>query len=295
MTVKYLLRYLLMAAALLAGLPAWSAISCSMVLNPVQVKGIYTTAAGLDVTGTLTLTCTRNPAVDARRQDIWIGMTQPAAGRTATLDTGGSTVAYTVAHRGYASGIWTNTGGVAATSGTNAAVTERLDFGNGGGATVTAIYSYYFRAAAAQVKPAGVYIDSVPITVLLGTTSAGTALTTGSLGILLSIPKSCRFSTPPSAIAVNYQAFSSLPVNGTSTFALTCTQGTTYTLALDRTRSVIPVVDLTYGLALTAATAVGSAIAQGYNVLISVDARQAGRCNGAVCTGTDIRTLTITY
>jgi spore coat protein U-like protein len=292
--MKSLLRWIMAACTLLAVLPAWSAINCTIVASPVMVKGIYINTANLDVPGTFTVTCTRNPATDPRKPDIWVGLAQATTGETALQEAGVNTLAYTVAHRTYASGIWTSTGGGNANSTNNQAVTVRLDFGNSG-ATVTQTFNYYFRVALSQVKPAGVYVDTMAVTLRLGTTAAATVLNTTTLGVALSIPKSCRFSTPPAAVTVNYPAFSAVPVTGASNFAMTCTQGTTYTIALDATRGLIPNVQLAYGLSLSAAAATGTAVSQGYTVNISVDAGQAGRCIVSTCNGTDSRTLTVTY
>jgi spore coat protein U-like protein len=288
------LRNLFCCLALLAASPAWSAVACSILPSPSQVKGIYQFAANLNVLGTLTITCARNPATDARRQDIWIGMNQPAAGGTATLDTGGSTLAYTVAHATYASGIWTNTGAVAPTSNNNGAITERVDFGNQGSATLTETYTFYFRVAQSQLKSVGVYVATLPVTLRLND-ETGPVLGTTSLDIAISIPRSCRFSTPPTAIDINYTAFQAGALPGQSTFALVCTQGTTYTIALDATRSVIPNVELAYGLTLSDINSTGTGVTQGFTVDVSVDPGQAGKCNGSTCTGTDTRTITITY
>jgi hypothetical protein len=125
--------------------------------------------------------------------------------------------------------------------------------------------------------------------------STGAFITSVNLAVHISIYKSCRFSTPPTPIDVNYTAFSPVAVTATSNFALTCTQGTSYTLSLDATRSVVPTVDLAYGLVLSATTGTGNTSAQGYAVTISVDANQPGTCNTSTCTGTDTRTLTVSY
>jgi spore coat protein U-like protein len=287
------LRNVFCCLVLLAASPAWSAVACAMLASPTQVKGIYQSSANLNVLGTLTINCTRG-AGDPRKPDIWIGMDQPASGGTATLDIGGSTLAYTVAHANYASGIWTNTGGVTAASASNAAVAERLDFGTGGNATLTATYNFYFRVAQLQLKAAGVYLATLPVTLRLDN-ATGTVLSTASLDIVISIPRSCRFSTPPTAIDIDYTAFSTSALPGQSSFELTCTQGTNYTIALDAARSVIPNVELAYGLTLSATGNAGTGVSQGYTVDVSVDAGQAGRCTGAICTGTDTRTITVTY
>jgi spore coat protein U-like protein len=290
---KNLSRLIVALVMLLPGLPAWSAMSCSILSNPAQAKVIYNYWPAADLLGALDVTCTRDPNNDDRKPTIWIGLTQTTTGRTATLDTGGSTVGYEIFHGSYTAGTWTNTGGVAPGSNTSGAVSERLDFGNRG-SSLTESYTFYLRVPLLQIKPAGVYLDTVPLTLRLDN-AGGPILATATLPVYISIPRSCRFSTPPSGINVNYPAFSTSAVTGTSNFALTCTQGTTYTIALDRTSSVVPTVELRYGLTLSATSATGIAVAQPYAVNISVDPGQAGRCSGGTCTGTDTRTLTVTY
>lgn len=294
--MKILERLLLCAGLLLPALPAWSAISCSVSTNPTVVKPVYTNwLAGHVVQGTLNMTCTRDPRNDPRRPDIWIGMDQTTAGRTATRDTGGATMNYEVFHGGNNSGTWTNTGALAPDSTNNGAVLDSgLDFGGGQSTTLTASYAFWVRVQALQFSGAGVYPDSIPITLRLNS-ATGPVITTGTLDVIISVPRVCRFSTQPTPININYQAFSSVAVTGASNFGITCTQGTTYTIALDRARSVVPNVELAYGLTLNAGSATGSAMEQGHTINISVDPGQAGRCNAAVCTGTDTRTLTVTY
>ena len=290
--MNQLIRILLLLLLLLVAGRA-TAVVCSLSVNPSQVKVIFTGSAPLQVQGTIDLTCAR--AGDSRKPNFWIGMDQPATGRTATLDTGGSTLAYTVAHGNYGLGIWMNTGSVSPGSTTNGGIQDNTpDFGKNNGQTLTATYTFYLQVAVQGNKAAGVYVDSIPLT-LRDQNISGPILYATTLDVSISLPKSCRFSTPPTAINVNYTAFSPSPVPGSSSFALTCTLGTTYTLALDATRSLIPTVELAYSLSLNAAAGSGNAAAQAYTVDISVDAGQAGRCNGATCTGTDTRTLTITY
>lgn len=296
--MKHALRWLACILFTAAAWPASAAVNCSITQSPTPIKGIYSNFFGnVDLQGTFNVTCTRAGNNDTRRPDLWIGVNQTTAGSTATLDTGGTTVNYTIYHANYGSGIWLNTGaGVAPTSTTNGAVLDTTpDFGPQGMA-LTETYNFYVRFPWANLlfRPAGVYLSSVAVQLRL-TGPTGTLLDTATLDVILSIPKSCRFSTPPTAVTINYPAFSPTAIPGTSNFALTCTQGTGYTLALDQTRSVIPTVNLAYGLSISTNAATGTAVAQSYTVNISVDANQAGRCATSVCTGTDTRTITVSY
>lgn len=292
---RILHRLLLGAAVLLCSTPAWSAVSCSTSTNPASVNVSYNNTSIL-AQGTVNITCMRDKSVDSNVLSLWIGMTQTTAGRNAPLDVDATkTINYAVYHSTTTRGFWTDTGtGVSPGSTTDGAIGDKQNFS--GGSTLSLSYTFTLNVPAGQApKTAGVYLDSVPITVR-DTDGAGAILSTGSLNVYISIPRSCRFSTPPAGINVNYTAFSPTAVTGTSSFAITCTLGTTYTIALDQTRSVVPTVGLAYGLSLTASgTNTGTALAQPYSVNISVDAGQPGSCNVSTCSGTDTRTLTVTY
>jgi spore coat protein U-like protein len=289
------MRRLIACLALLApAFPAWSAYSCTFVANPNPLKITHSYFATVTGSGTLTMTCLRNPGTDGRRPWFWIGMDQTNAGATATQEGGTATVTYEVNHGSTTAGTWTNAGGVAANSTTDGAVRERQDFGGGNSADLTRTFTFYYRVPGFQFDPAGVYTDTLNITLRLDN-AAGAVITTYAIPVHISIPDSCRFSTPPTPIDVNYTAFSPTAVTGVSNFAVTCTNGTNYTLALDRTRSIVPGVELAYTLGLSATTSTGTAVAQPYTVNISVDPGQAGRCNTGSCTGTDTRTLTVEY
>ncbi|MBK6005280.1 spore coat protein U domain-containing protein [Ramlibacter ginsenosidimutans] len=291
---KILHRLLLGAAALLCSMPGWSAITCSTAVNPSSVNLIYNNTS-VSAQGTVDITCMRDPSVDPSHQTFWIGMTQTPAGRNAPLDVDATkTINYVVYHSTTTRGVWTEAGSAAAGSTANGAIVDKQNFH--AGSTLSLSYTFTLNIPAGQApKPAGVYLDTVPITVR-DTDGAGAILSTASFNVYISIPRSCRFSTPPSGINVNYTAFSPTAVTGSSSFAITCTQGTTYTIALDQARSVVPTVGLAYGLSLTASGInTGTALAQPYSVNISVDAKQPGSCNVSTCSGTDTRTLTVSY
>jgi spore coat protein U-like protein len=290
-----LYRLFLGVAAILAALPAHSAVSCGITSNPAELKVLYAAFwSTAYLQGTVNLACTRDPN-DPPNYNIWVGLDQTTGGRTARLETNAAaTIGYEIYHGNSAQGTWTSAGnGVAPGSTSNGAISDQLRFNQG--TTDTASYAFYLQVPAWQLfKTAGVYTDTVSI-VVRRNNSGGTLVATDTLQVYISVPKTCRFSTPPTAIDVNYPAFSPTVVTGRSDFAITCTQGTDYQLELDQARSVVPGVGLAYGLTLNTTDATGNAVAQPYRVNISIDAGQAGQCNTAVCSGIDTRTLTVRY
>lgn len=288
------LARVLLGGALLVASPAWAALNCTLSVAPAPVQGIYQWASDLDLQGSFSVTCTRSLA-DPRRHDLWIGLDQPAGGLSMPRDIGGGSLNYTIYRRRFGSGVWTNSGAERANSSAAGALSAYIRFGNN--STVESdTFDFYLRVPAWQIlSPAGVYL-SVPVAVTLRESDAsGVVLGSGSVSARISIPNHCRFSTDPAPVAVGYPAFSPVPIVRTSGFALTCTQGTNYTLALDAGVGVVPGVEINYSAALSASSSTGTATAQGYDVTFTFPAGQAGRCSGASCMGTGTRTITVTY
>ncbi|HEY8357112.1 MAG TPA: spore coat protein U domain-containing protein [Ramlibacter sp.] len=286
-------RSCLLAWLLFAATPSWAALSCSISVTPAPVQGIYVFWANLDLAGSFTVTCTRG-RFDARTPWIWIGVDQPAGGQSMPRDIGGSTLNYFIYRKAFGTAVWTNSGNETANSNANGGLRVQLNFGNA--TALTASYNFYFRMPWLQIKPAGVYLDT-PVAVMLRSNNAsGAVLSTSTLGTLISIQDNCRFSSNPAPINVSYTAFQPAPVSRSSTFSLVCTQGTDYTLSLDATQAVVPGVELAYAATLSVTgPVIGTAVAQQHGVTVTFPAGQAGRCSAAACTGTDSRTITVTY
>jgi hypothetical protein len=64
-------------------------------------------------------------------------------------------------------------------------------------------------------------------------------------------------------------------------------------MALDATSGTI--VGLNYTLALSQASATGNGVTQTYSVNGNIAGGQAGTCSTASCSGSQTRTLTVTY
>jgi hypothetical protein len=303
-----LLRKLATALIVLAGLhggAAWAVLACSISATPSPVTGIYSSAANLDIQGTFAINCTRDPNVDTtRRPALWIGVSQTASGSTMTRDIGGSTLPYTIYRRAFGNSVWLDTGSLNSTTNGNAGLLTEVDFGPPGAhnPTATANIPFYWRVASGLTRAAGVYLESGLAVTLRNTNAAGSVLSTTTVSSRANIQHDCHFLTPPASTAsvdfnLAYTAFQSTAATASSSYYVTCTQGTGYSLALDLTRSVIPNVNLAYSLTLTGSTSgTGTGVQQtGFGITVSIDAGQAGACPLPPCTGTDIRTITITY
>jgi len=155
--------------------------------------------------------------------------------------------------------------------------------------TFTATSSYFGCVAAGISAAAGTYTDSVTMTMSYG---SPTATATGSFGVSISTPSTCSISSPPGNVVFNYVAFGPA-INPSSTFGVTCTLSLPYTMALDATSGTI--VGLSYTLALSTASSTGTGAQQTHSVNGSMAAGQPGICALGTCSGTQARSITITY
>lgn len=273
------------------------AVICSVTATSIPLTTLYASGTATQVTGTISGTCTRE-AGDVNRPRIYIGINQgePPAGRSMTRQNGTQLLNYEVYHRTYGSGIWTEGTGVASTSATNGGVLYRMA---NSAAPQPFSFPYYLRIPTPQATaPAGIYDDlAITATVRLsnaGGTPTGAILATTAFGISASIQHSCYFSTSPAPLVINYTSFTAAPANGSTSFAMSCTYNTPYTLAINAPSSGT-LLGLNYSLALSAASATGTAGPQTFNINGIVAANQSGTCATGSCTATQAHTITIGF
>ncbi|MGH6625344.1 MAG: spore coat protein U domain-containing protein [Burkholderiaceae bacterium] len=267
--------------ALLGCGAAQAAITCS--LSNTNTYPVYDPSLNIhnDSTGSITLICTRLIS-DPASFSYWVGIDQGGASRALTRQTGTDTLSYSV-HRdaGY-NNTWNDT---------NRGVTGTLNFGGSTAASATLIY--YFRVTKKQTgKPAGLY-DDMPIATLRFTDQNGSFLAATTLVPVVSILTECRISSTPAPLVLNYTSFSASAVAANTSFAVSCTITTPYTLALDATSGTL--LGLNYTLGLSASSGIGIGLPQTYSVIGTVAANQSGSCAGASCSATQVRTITISY
>ena len=122
--------------------------------------------------------------------------------------------------------------------------------------------------------------------------AAGTA--TGGFNVTVNLTSKCQITTAPSDVAFSYTSFQATNASASTTYAVQCTNSLPYTMALDAT-ATNTVAGLNYSLALSAASGTGNGAAQSYTVNGTMVSGQAGTCALGSCSGSEARTLTITY
>lgn len=280
-TQSFLLTAIRCAALplLLAAVPAQAAITCNITSG-----GIFTAydpaAGGNNVTQTsFTVTCTKGAAGDPATVNYGVLVNNGlyALGVNNRAAFGANRIKYDV---------YTNsTCGTAWKGGT--AITGTVNTPSVG--TFTATSTFWGCVAPAQAVPAGTYTDTVTMTMAYGAT-ASTAVS--SFAVSISTPSTCSVTAAPGNVVFNYVAFGPV-VTPSSTFGVTCTLSLPYTMALDATSGTI--VGLNYTLALSASGSTGTGAQQTHSINGNMVAGQAGTCVLGTCSGSQARSITISY
>jgi spore coat protein U-like protein len=150
--------------------------------------------------------------------------------------------------------------------------------------------TYWGCVGAGQGVPAGTYNDTVAMTLSYGATPASTA--TGAFGVTITSPSTCSLTASPGNVVFAYVSFGPA-VAASTTFGVTCTVGLPYSMALSATSGTI--VGLDYTLALSAASSAGTGAQQTHSIDGNMAAGQGGICGAGSCTGSQTRSVTISY
>jgi len=171
---------------------------------------------------------------------------------------------------------------------------------------VTNSYTYYGCILPGQtvLPPEGTYTDTVTMTFTPGRATGASSFISGPLPVNIVAPATCNVSTMPSNINFSYTAFNPAPILANASFGVRCTTSLAYSISLDTTIGVVTGLNYTLGLDTVANTVgfnplanVGTGVPQTLFINGSMAAGQPGACASSTlpCTGTQVRTLTITY
>ncbi len=167
--------------------------------------------------------------------------------------------------------------------------TGTLNFG--ASLTATQSGSFDLRVTAGQTgHPAGIYTDTVTVNLR---NSGGTIIDSDAFIVTVITNNTCQISAPPGNVNFTYTSFQGSAAAASTLFGVRCTSALPYTMALDATSGTL--LGLNYTLALSLPSGTGSGLTQTYNINGSIAAGQAGTCATAVCSGSQTRTLTLTW
>jgi spore coat protein U-like protein len=287
MRLRRILAAMLCIAGALAAWEAGAAITCSVSVTSVTV--VYDPLSALQnvTTSSYTISCSRL-AADANTLSWRLGVNNglnlpPNSGALNRATLAGDRYDYeTYSSPGIKWG-----GGV---GGSGARITGTLVFGSSLTASASGAFDIVMPGAQA-VQPAGTYTDTLTVTLEAGT---GSFLNNTTFGVTVLTTNTCQISVPPGNVSFTYTSFQPGAATTSASYGVRCTTALPYSMSLDAASGTL--LGLTYTLSLSpASSGVGIGATQTYSIMGSIAGGQAGVCGTAVCTGSQTRTLTLSW
>ena len=286
-------RLLAIVLVWLPSLLAWPAanagnLSCSIAsvsgINLTYTPGSLTP---LQASGTVQINCAKSGTnIDTRYLEVATdrGLYPSASSNRAA--NGSARLSY---------GLWRD---AAASSAWGDTTTSRIAATVTSGTATSLTLNWWLTASAQQPVSAGTYVDSVTVRLYQGSASnpalTDTSPLIATLPISLTVSTQCALSAVPGTVEFNYTSFQPAAANASTSFAVTCTNGAPYTLSLDATTGTL--LGLTYALQLNVSgVRTGTGLPQSATINGTMAGGQSGDCAAASCSGSAVRTLTISY
>lgn len=293
MTVLYTLRFAAAAVVALLAAEANAAIVCNVSSSGFTAYYFENDTNPTNGTGSFTVSCTR-AAGDPTTFGYTVGssgLNWSGTSSRAFAGTGG-TLAERMNYNRYLdasfSQRWGNTSG---------RFTGTVNFGSAATLFTSETKTYYYSIPAGQNKIAAMFTDTVTMSLCnaAGTVCGTGGLTNGTFPVTINNTSLCLLSTPPGNITFGYTSFQASAATASAAYAVRCTIGQTYTMALDATAGTL--LNLNYTLALSnPAGQTGTGFPQNFTINGSIAGGQSGTCATGACTSApQQRTLTITY
>lgn len=168
--------------------------------------------------------------------------------------------------------------------------TGTINFGASLTAAVSGSFDLVVRSGQAG-HPSGAYSDAVIVT--LRDSVGGPIGVPAILSVTVVNLPICQITVPPGNVNFSYTSFQVAPAAASTNFGVQCTSSLPYAISLDAISGTL--LGLDYTLSLSAISSIGTGFTQTHAINGSIAGGQAGSCATAVCSGSDTRTLTITY
>jgi hypothetical protein len=275
-------------------LDAKAVVSCSATSS--LPASAYVVTAATNMTGSVTVTCTRNAADLSDPSTGYVRAADGSGVVSFSLGADGVNLGATIAlsgtdqlnyrlERAPSTSQWTNA--------TANKITGIVNFGIGqtSSSTSTSFVMNVPAGGARWGSPAGVYTELVTVFLTYGSSTATTSFTN-----TVTVSSICIFPTAP--VDLDFGTYSSLAAGpalaATSAFTIRCTSGVAFSFSFDAVTSIIPSVNLNYSLTSPAGgTSAGNVLSR--NIVGSMPSTQSGTCNTASCAGSQPRTLILSY
>jgi len=268
-----------------AAAPSFAAITCNVTVTAITTVYSPTVATDNVTTGSYTISCTRL-ATDAN------SLAWSLAANNGLHSGGGNNRVQSAAGNRYSYDLYIDASLTNKWQG-GTRFTGTLSFGASLSASVTGPFYVDVFGGQTPAQPAATYTDTVTVT--LRNTANNNTLDTSPFTVTVITTNECQLSTPPADINFTYTSFQAAVATANTSFSVRCTTALPYTMALDATSGTVASLNLSYTLALSQTSATGNGLPQTYSINGSMAAGQAGKCAAATCSGSQARTLTVTY
>ncbi len=185
--------------------PAAAANSCSASATSVAFGSYYGTV--VDITGTVTVTCTSGQAYDI---GLNAGLASGATVTTRSMQNGSILLGYKLFSNAARTANWGNSSSTGWVAGT----------GNGS----AKVYTIYAQIPAGETSSLGSYTDTITASI----SGSGITTATTQFSVTASVVKDCTVS----ATNLAFGSYTGALVNSTSTVSVTCTSTTPYDVGL---------------------------------------------------------------
>jgi spore coat protein U-like protein len=273
-------RWIVICLFTLCGAGAHAAVTCS-ITSPGFATAYDPAAPGMNITQTFfTVTCSRTLAGDPVTVNFGttVNNGNNPQGQNNRAVFGGNFLRYDVFRDGACGTKWK---GATSISGSVSMPTVNQPY--------SANFTYWGCIAPGLAPPAGTYTDTIVMALAYNTPVQAAG---GSFPVTITTPPVCAVSTAPGTVTMNYTSFGAL-ANGSTTFGVTCSLALPYTMALDATAGTV--LGLNYTIGLSTGASIGTGAQQTHSINGSIAAGQSGTCAIANCTGSDVRSVTVTY
>jgi len=264
-----------------------AALSCTIPVSSGFSTAYAPTGVTPNVTqGTVTFNCTRTKGSDPTSVILRANNGLNAAGSNNRANAGTTEfISYEAYKDSACNTMWSS-------NSTATAITVTL-LGDTGPQSLSASFWGCITLANQVATANTTYTDKVTVSIRSGNKT----LNSSSFNVSIFAPASCSISTMPGNVAFNYTAFSASAVIASSTFGVNCNNKLPYTMSLDTSSGVVS--GLNYALQINSLTSPeskrGTAAEQTHTINGTMPAGQAGTCSTALCIGSQVHTLTITY
>jgi len=283
----------LCVAVMLGGLASGAYAGYSCTTNPTGISVYYDSGtAQVSGSSTVTVTCNRDSTTtDANTRYVDLGLTYSANASGGVPRVASSVPNYLNYNLWRTSTFSGNNGW---TTATNRRFTGTINFGSSLSGSIT--FTYYLTVPS-QTAPKATYTDNMTVNTRTGS-AANNATQTGTniLPVTVIVPETCVVSSPPGNINLTYTSFQTTASSSSTSVAVRCTPSTNFTLTLDNPVSQ-QVMGLNYSLSLSFSGGAATGVPQNSTITATIPAGQSGTCSiaGGPCTGSQTRTLTLSY